>query len=80
MHRNHNNKLAFVFSEESDERVTLKSLYEMAVSLSAEMLRNGETKSNVAIIGRMASKSFAGTLSQMLIGNSALCIDWLVLL
>ena len=50
----------------------------MAVSLSAEMLRNGETKSNVAIIGRMASKSFAGTLSQMLIGNSALCIDWLV--
>ena len=67
--------MAFVFSEESDEKVKLKTLHEMAVSLSAEMLRNKETLGNVAIIGRLAGKSLAASLSQFLIGNAALCID-----
>ena len=67
LHRYHRNPAGFILSEESPERIEMCTLYERALPLALTMLDNGETHLNVAIIGRLASRSVVGALAQILI-------------
>ena len=68
---------------ESNCRQVLKSkslnkvntLYNMALPLAWEMMKNNETHMNVAIIGRLQRTSVAAVYSQVLIGNAFLGLD-----
>ena len=75
LHRYHRNPAGFILSEESPERIEMRTLYERALPLALTMLDNGETHLNVAIIGRLASRSVVGALAQILIGNSLVGLD-----
>ena len=75
LHRYHCNPAGFILSEESPDRVEMRTLYERALPLALTMLDNDETHLNVAIIGRLVSTSVAGALAQILLGNSLVALD-----